>query len=82
MLPIQFTFLKVEGFECVCMLRVKSYNKELPGGPVLRTWHFHSSGLGSIPGRGTKILQAVGYGQTLKQKQNKKEKALHFKSKT
>ena len=53
-----------------------------PRGPVLRTWHFHSSGLGSIPGRGTKILQAVGYGQTLKQKQNKKEKALHFKSKT
>ena len=41
LLPIQFTFLKVEGFECVCMLRVKSYNKELPGGRVLRTLHFH-----------------------------------------
>ena len=29
---------------------------ELPGGPVVRTWHFHCRGLGSVPGRGTKIL--------------------------
>ena len=30
-----------------------------PGGPVVRTWSFHCCGLGSIPGGGTKILQAV-----------------------
>ena len=33
--------------------------REFPGGPVVRTWHFHCCGLGSIPGQGTKILQAV-----------------------
>ena len=25
---------------------------------MVRTWHFHCCGLGSIPDRGTKILQA------------------------
>ena len=33
--------------------------RELPGGPVVRILHFHCCGPGSIPGRGTKILQAV-----------------------
>ena len=32
---------------------------ELPGGPVVRTQHFHCRGPGSIPGRRTKILQAT-----------------------
>ena len=32
---------------------------KFPGGPVLRTQHFHCRGPGSIPGRGTKILQAM-----------------------
>ena len=27
--------------------------------PVVRTWHFHCCGPGSIPGQGTKILQAM-----------------------
>ena len=31
---------------------------EFPGGPVVRTRRFHHGGPGSIPGRGTKILQA------------------------
>ena len=30
---------------------------EIPGGPVVRTWHFHCPGPGSSPGQETKILQ-------------------------
>ena len=30
---------------------------EAPGGPVVRTWHFHCPGPGSSPGQETKILQ-------------------------
>ena len=33
--------------------------REFPGGPVLRTRRFHCCSLGSIPGQGTKIPQAV-----------------------
>ena len=36
---------------------------EFPSGPVAKTWHFHCGGLGSIPGWGTKILQAVWHSQ-------------------
>ena len=50
-----------------------------PRGSVLRTWHFHSSGLGSIPGRGTKILQIAWCGQTLKKKEKKKLYILNLK---
>ena len=32
---------------------------EFPGGLVVRVWHFHCLGLGSIPGRGTEIPQAA-----------------------
>ena len=32
---------------------------EFPGGPMVRTQPFHGCGPGSIPGRGTKILQAA-----------------------
>ena len=35
---------------------------KFPDGPVVSTWHFHCQGLGSIPSRGTKILQAVIWG--------------------
>ena len=37
---------------------LKSLSRELPSGPVARTRRFHCQSLGSIPGRGTKILQA------------------------
>ena len=30
-----------------------------PGGPVVRIWCFQCPGRGSVPGQGTKILQAV-----------------------
>ena len=33
--------------------------REFPGGPVVRTRHFHCSGPGSIPGGETKIPQAT-----------------------
>ena len=37
--------------------------RELAGGPVVRTPCFHCWGLGSIPGERTKILQAAWHGQ-------------------
>ena len=33
--------------------------REFPGGPEVRTWHFHFSGPGSIPVQGTKIPKTV-----------------------
>ena len=36
---------------------------EFPGGSVVRTCLFHHLGLGSIPGRGTKITQATQCGK-------------------
>ena len=39
---------------------------EFPGSPVVRTWHFHCQGLGSIPNQGTKTLQAAQLGQKKK----------------
>ena len=36
---------------------------EFLGGPVVRTWRSHCHGLGSVPGRGTKIPQAEWRGQ-------------------
>ena len=36
---------------------------ELPGGPVVRTWRFHSHGLGSIPGWGNKIPKEAWHSQ-------------------
>ena len=44
--------------------------REFPGNPVARTHTFNARGLGSIPGRGTKILQAMWYSQK-KKKENK-----------
>ena len=42
--------------------------QELPGCPVVRTWHFHFQGPGLIPGQGTKILQASWHSQKKKKK--------------
>ena len=33
--------------------------REFPGSPVVKAQYFHCQGLGSIPGWGSKILQAV-----------------------
>ena len=46
---------------------------EFPCGPVVKTRHFHSLGLGSIPGQGTKIPQAARRGQKKKKKRKRKE---------
>ena len=37
--------------------------QDFPGGPVVRTLCFHCRGMGSIPGWGIKILQAMWCGQ-------------------
>ena len=38
---------------------------------MVRTWHFHFWGLGSIPGWGTKIPQAMQCGQKKKKVESK-----------
>ena len=40
----------------------------LPGGPVVKTPHFHCRGLGFDPGWGTKIPQAAQGGQKKKKR--------------
>ena len=45
--------------------------REFPGGPVVKTLCFHCWGLGSIPGGGTKILQAERLSQKNKKEENK-----------
>ena len=42
-----------------CDLVLKLQIRGSPGGPVVRTQHFHCQGPGSIPGQGTKISQVV-----------------------
>ena len=37
----------------------KEIYREFPGGPVVRTWHFHCPGSGSTPGWGTEIMHGV-----------------------
>ena len=46
-----------------------------PGGPVVRTPHFHCRGPGSIPGQGTKILQAERRGKKKKKKSSRQPTA-------
>ena len=48
---------------CVCARVMREGLWKLPGGQVVRTWSCHCYGLGSIPGQGTEILQAMKYGQ-------------------
>ena len=55
---------------CLKILQLGDLNEigldgEFPGGPVVRTQHFHCRGLGSIPGRGTNIPQAVQCNQKI-----------------
>ena len=50
-------------------------NREYPGGPEVRTQHFHGRGLGLIPGQETKISQAAQCSpKTKKQKKERKKK--------
>ena len=41
-------------------------NWDFPGGPVVKTLHFHCRGTGFLPGRGTKIPYSVWYNQNFK----------------
>ena len=54
---------------CICVCGAG----ELPGGPVVRSQCFHSCGLGSIPGWGTKITQASWCGKKKKKKEKRKK---------
>ena len=40
-------------------------SREFPGGPLVRTQRLQFCGPGSIPGQGTKILQAAQCGQNI-----------------
>ena len=44
------------------MAKMKKTRK-FPGSPVVRTGHVHCCSSGSLPGQGTKIPQAMQYGQ-------------------
>ena len=48
---------------------------KFPDGLVIRTQHFHCQGPGSIPGQGTKILQAMQRGK--KKKKKVEERSYH-----
>ena len=53
-----------EGWGCKMGQEVSSKDKSLrprdfPGGPVVKTPHFHCRGVGSTPGRGAKIPHAA-----------------------
>ena len=62
--------------QCLRTQRVKMHDNnntkakrgEFPGGPVVRIQCFYCCGLGSIPGQGTKILQATWHCQKNKNK--------------
>ena len=41
----------------------KKRYREFPGGLMVRTQHFHCHGLGSIPGLGPEIFQALWHGE-------------------
>ena len=51
------------------------WSRDFFGSPVVRAPHFHCRGWGSVPGRGTEILQVVPHGQ-----KNKKEKKKEMQS--
>ena len=44
---------------CVCACVMRDGLWKFPGGQVVRIWSCHCYGLGSIPGQGTEILQAI-----------------------
>ena len=47
-------------------LKKKKRYREFPGGLVVKTQHFHCHGLGSIPGWGPEIFQALWHGKKKK----------------
>ena len=46
----------------------ESVSREAPGGAVVRTWHVHCCGLGSVSDQETYILQAIHCGPKKKKK--------------
>ena len=52
--------------------RVKNLDRGFPGGPVVKTRTSKAGIVGSIPGWGTEILQAVQHNQKKKKKKEEK----------
>ena len=46
----------------VSIARDRNLLREFPGGLVIKILGFHGHGLGSVPGRGTEIPQAMQHG--------------------
>ena len=51
----------------ISLLKMPTF-RYFPSGPVVRTLLSDAGDAGSIPGQGTKIPHATGYGEKLKQK--------------
>ena len=56
------------------LLKKSPKTREFPGGLLVRIWCFHCCGLGSIPGWGTEIPQAVWCAPPPKKNQNQNQK--------
>ena len=63
---LNFIFLRL--FSPTRFLCKRKSSRATPWHPVVRTQHFHWQGPGSIPGQGTKILQAAQQGQNEQEK--------------
>ena len=50
---------------------LRPVRRDFPGGPVVKTLSSNVGGVGSIPGRGTKIPHAVGAAKNLKRKKKR-----------
>ena len=61
---INLKFAKDTGiqWESIVIL-VKYWRRDSPGGPLVKTPHFHCRGLGSVPGQGTKIPHVMPGGE-------------------
>lgn len=48
-----FCFVLFANFLGLVVLMKKKKNRDLPGGSVVNTQHFHGRGIGSVPGQDT-----------------------------
>ena len=58
------------------LLFLSKTSQDFPGGPVVKTPCFQCRGMGSIPGQGTKIPQAVWPKKKKKRKEKEKKKKM------
>ena len=67
----------ISRFNEAIIMNENEKNRDFPGGPVVKTLHFHCRGKGSIPGWGTKIPHATPHGQ---KKERKKKLGKEYKN--